>query len=46
VGLVYIALATKDGVKAEEYRFLGTRSQVRQRAAQMALDKVRRHLIS
>jgi nicotinamide-nucleotide amidase len=46
VGLVYIALATNDGVKADEYRFLGTRSQVRQRAAQMALDKVRRYLIA
>jgi len=46
VGLVYIALASPDGVKADEHRFLGTRSQVRQRTAQMAMDMVRRYLIA
>ena len=46
VGLVYIALASPAGVKVDEHRFLGTRSQVRQRAAQTALDMVRRHLIA
>jgi nicotinamide-nucleotide amidase len=46
VGLVYIALASPDGVKADEYCFLGTRSQVRQRTAQMAMDMVRRYLIA
>lgn len=46
VGLVYIALATRDAVKAQEHRFLGTRDQIRQRTAQAALDRVRRHLIS
>jgi len=46
VGLVYIALATADGVKANEHRFLGNRGQVRRRAATAALDMVRRHLIS
>jgi len=46
VGLVYIALATKEGVKADEYRFLGSRWQVRQCSAQMALDLVRRYLIA
>jgi nicotinamide-nucleotide amidase len=45
-GLVYIALASADGVTADEHRFLGTRMQVRQRAAQMAMDTVRRFLIS
>jgi len=45
VGLVYISLASPDGTKTDEYRFLGTRSQVRQRTAQMALDMVRRYLI-
>jgi nicotinamide-nucleotide amidase len=46
VGLVYIALATVDGVTVNENRFLGTRAQVRQRSAQMALDMVRRYLIA
>jgi len=46
VGLVYIALATIDGVTVSEDRILGTRSQVRQRTAQMAMDMVRRYLIA
>jgi nicotinamide-nucleotide amidase len=45
VGLVFIALASAQGVKAVEHRFIGTREQVRIRASQMALDMVRRHLI-
>jgi nicotinamide-nucleotide amidase len=45
VGLVYTALASAQGVKTNEYRFLGDREQVRMRASQMALDMVRRHLI-
>ncbi len=46
VGLVYIALASAQGVKVTEHRFLGARDQVRIRASQMALDMVRRHLIA
>ena len=46
VGLVFIALASPDGISVDEHRFLGTRSQVRQRAAQMAMDMVRRYLIA
>ena len=46
VGLVYTALASAQGVKIAEHRFLGTREQVRIRASQMALDMVRRHLIA
>jgi nicotinamide-nucleotide amidase len=46
VGLVFIALATADGVTVNEHRFLGTRNQVRQRSAQTALDMVRRYLIA
>lgn len=46
VGLVYIALASKDGVKVDEHRFLGTRELVRLRTVQAALDMVRRHLIA
>jgi len=45
VGLVYIALAFPDGIKADKHHFLGTRGQVRQRTAQMAMDMVRRYLI-
>jgi nicotinamide-nucleotide amidase len=46
VGLVYTALASAQGVKIDEHRFLGTREQIRIRASQMALDMVRRHLIA
>lgn len=45
VGLVYIGLASSQGVKTAEHRFLGDREQIRIRASQMALDMVRRHLI-
>ena len=45
VGLVYTALASPQGVKTAEHRFLGGRAQIRARAMQMALDMVRRHLI-
>lgn len=46
VGLVFVALATPQGVQTREFRFLGDREQVRLRASQMALDMVRRHLIA
>ena len=45
VGLVYTALASAQGVKTNEHRFLGNREHVRIKASQMALDMVRRHLI-
>jgi nicotinamide-nucleotide amidase len=45
VGLVYIGLASSSGVTVDEHRFLGNRDQVRTKAAQTALDMVRRHLI-
>ncbi len=45
VGLVYSALASAQGVKTNEHRFLGNREQVRVKASQMAMDMVRRHLI-
>ena len=45
VGLVYTALASSQGVKTVEHRFLGDREQIRARASQMALDMVRRYLI-
>jgi nicotinamide-nucleotide amidase len=46
VGLVYTALASEQGVKTAEHRFLGDREQVRLKTSQMALDMVRRHLIA
>ena len=45
VGLVFTALASAQGVKTDEHRFLGNREQVRMKASKMALDMVRRHLI-
>lgn len=45
VGLVYMALASRDGVRLEEHRFLGSRDQIRMKASQAALDMVRKYLI-
>jgi len=45
VGLVYMSLASPQGVKTEEHNFFGDREQIRLRSSQMALDMVRRHLI-
>ncbi|MBI1865084.1 MAG: CinA family protein, partial [Nitrospirae bacterium] len=45
VGLVYIALAVRDGeTRVEEHRFPGDRERVRARSAQAALDLLRRQL--
>ncbi len=46
VGLVFLGLATPEGVQVEERRFLGNRDQIRQRTAQAALDMVRKYLIA
>ena len=46
VGLVWFGLASPDGmVRTFERRFIGTRTDVRQRATQFALDLLRRALI-
>jgi nicotinamide-nucleotide amidase len=45
VGLVCIALAWEGGAVAREYRFHGGRELVKYRAAQMALEMLRRHLL-
>ncbi len=45
VGLVFMALASSEGAKVEEHRFLGDRGQIRMKASQAALDMVRRYLI-
>lgn len=42
VGLVYIGVATPEGVRVKEFRFVGERSQIKFRASQAALDMVRR----
>ena len=46
VGTVFIALATAAGCHAKEYRFSGSRDEVRNITAFMAMDWLRRHLLS
>jgi len=46
VGLVYIGLATSEGVTVKGYNFQGDRAAVRFATSQRALDMVRRYLIS
>ena len=42
VGLVYIAISTKNGNSVNKQRFIGGREQFKMRASQTALDMVRR----
>ncbi|MFZ7110831.1 MAG: competence/damage-inducible protein A [Desulfatiglandales bacterium] len=44
VGTVHISLARGEKLFAQKYRFWGTRSQIKQNSAMMALDWVRRYL--
>lgn len=44
VGTVFIGIASPGGSAVRKYRFLGTRKTIRERAAQTALDLVRREL--
>jgi nicotinamide-nucleotide amidase len=46
VGTVFIALATPDGCKVDEYRFSGNRDEIRTITSFMAMDWLRRHLLS
>jgi nicotinamide-nucleotide amidase len=46
VGLIYIAMASKEGVHCREFRFLGDRDTNKLLASQVALDMLRRHLLS
>ena len=46
VGLVYIGLATPEGVIAEKIQFYGERESVRQLTVQAALNKVRLHMLN
>lgn len=45
VGLVYIGLATPDGVQVERIQLYGERESVRQLTVQAALNKVRVHML-
>ena len=46
IGLVYIGLAHQNGVDTSEHKFFGTRDIIKQKAAQTALDILRKHLIN
>lgn len=46
VGLVFIGLAWRDGISCGCFRFYGTRSEIKERAAKRSLDILRRHLLS
>ena len=45
VGTVFIAVVSPDGETIRPYRFHGSRTVVRERSAQLALDLVRRRLL-
>jgi nicotinamide-nucleotide amidase len=45
VGLVYIALSTKDKIEVKEFRFSGDRVAIKFKTSQAALEMVRRHLL-
>ena len=46
VGLVYIALSTDKETISKEFRMAGERIWIKERAAQSALDMLRRHLLN
>ena len=46
VGTVFLALATRAGCRAREYRFSGSRNEIRTITAFTAMDWLRRHLMS
>jgi nicotinamide-nucleotide amidase len=46
VGLVYVALAHAGGVRSMPYNWSGTRAEVQSRAARLALNLVRLHLLT
>lgn len=45
VGTVFIAISTPDGEAVRDYKIMSTRTAVRERAVQQALDLVRRRLL-
>jgi nicotinamide-nucleotide amidase len=46
VGLVYIGIATPEGVQARKFQFYGERESVRQLTVQAALNGVRQHMLN
>ena len=46
VGTVFIALATAAGCRAQGYRFFGSRDEIRNSTAFMAMEWLRRYLLS
>ncbi|MDU2065861.1 MAG: competence/damage-inducible protein A [Sporomusaceae bacterium] len=46
VGLVYIALASERGTNWQEYRFAGTRKEIKTRSALAALNKLYRYVLT
>jgi nicotinamide-nucleotide amidase len=46
VGTVYIALATPEGATAYRFRFAGNREAIKWQSTQLALDLLRRHLLT
>ena len=46
VGLVYIAIASKGGTHSQKFRFFGTRTEIKSRAAQKSLDLLRLKLLA
>ena len=45
VGLVYIAVAVKDNMKVQEYRFSGNRAKIRESAVVAALTQLRMSIL-
>ncbi|MFH1784389.1 MAG: competence/damage-inducible protein A [bacterium] len=45
VGLVYIAVSSEKGKEVNEYRFVGSRQEIKYRSAMAALDMLRRVLL-
>jgi nicotinamide-nucleotide amidase len=45
VGLVYVGISWKNGVKVEKNTFLGNREIIKSQSSQKALDMLRRHLL-
>jgi nicotinamide-nucleotide amidase len=45
VGLVFAALASERGVKSQQFSWMGSRTEVQDRAAKLALNLVRLHLL-
>jgi nicotinamide-nucleotide amidase len=45
VGLVFVALAAKEGVSSQGFSWLGTRREIQSRAAKMALNRVRLNVL-